>query len=215
MIVRTHRLALGFMLTAAALLCGAGCVASTEREKQAKEGQQDAIPRPEWRVGDRWVYERTSLSGATVVVTRQVVSATSEGYTVRLLGMKSEVSRQWTLDFHLAQETLGEGTTVRYDPPASYFVWPLKPGATWSQAFQYTDGRNDGRYTNTWTVGETIQPIDTVAGRFYSLRVDRRSGTQRLESYWYNPRVRYFVRLEDYLRGYVEQLVEFRSWGSS
>jgi hypothetical protein len=45
--------------------------------------------------------------------------------------------------------------------------------------------------------------------------VDRRSGTQRLESYWYNPRVRYFVRLEDYLRGYVEQLVEFRSWGSS
>jgi hypothetical protein len=143
-----------------------------------------------------------------------VVSATSEGYTVRLLGMPSEVTRRWTLDFHLVQDTLGEGTTVRYDPPAPYFNWPLKPGATWNQTFQYTDGRSDGTYTNTWTVAETIDPIDTVAGRFYSIRVDRRSGTQRLESYWYNPRVRYFVRLEDYLRGYVEQLVEFRSWGS-
>jgi hypothetical protein len=210
-IVPANRLALAGLLATAVLL-GAGCATEREREKQAQD--QTAIPRPEWRVGDRWAFERTALSGATSVVTRQVVSATSEGYTVRVVGMPSEATRQWTLDFHLARETLGEGTIVRYDPPASYFTWPLKPGATWSQTFQYTDGRNDGHYTNTWAVAETIEPIDTVAGRFYSLRVERRSGTQRLESYWYNPRVRYFVRLEDYLRGYVEQLVEFRSWGS-
>ncbi len=50
--------------------------------------------------------------------------------------------------------------------------------------------------------------------KFYALRVERWSGTQRLEVYWYNARVRYWVRLEDYLRGYVEELVEFRPWGS-
>lgn len=198
------------LLLVAVALLGATCDA--ERERQAKE--QEAVPRPEWRVGDRWVFQRTSLTGATAVVARQVVSATSDGYTVRVIGTPSELTRQWTLDFHLAQETLGEGTTVRYEPPAQYFTWPLRPGASWSQAFQYSDGRNDGRYENTWKVGDAIEPIDTVAGRFYALRIERRSGTQRLESYWYSPRVRYFVRLEDSLRGYLEELVEFRSWGT-
>lgn len=208
--VRAGRLGLALLLGAAAL-AGAGC--ATEREKQAQE--QESVPRPEWRVGDRWVFRRTSLAGATAVVTHRVVAATAEGYTVRILGLAAEVTRQWTPDLHLGQEALGDGMTVRYEPPASYFTWPLKPGQTWGQEFQYTDGRNDGRYANTWKVGETIEPIDTVAGRFYALRVERWSGTQRLEAYWYSPRIRYWVRLEDYLRGYVEELVEFRSWGSS
>jgi hypothetical protein len=34
-------------------------------------------------------------------------------------------------------------------------------------------------------------------------------------SYWYSPRIRYFVRLEDYLGGYVEELVEYKSWSDS
>jgi hypothetical protein len=45
--------------------------------------------------------------------------------------------------------------------------------------------------------------------------VERSSGTQRLETYWYSPRIRYWVRLEDYARGYVEELVEYKSWSGS
>ena len=208
--VRGGRLGLVVALGAAAL-AGAGC--ATDKEKQAQE--QEAVPRPEWRVGDRWVFQRTSLTGAATVVTHQVVAATVEGYTVRVLGLAAEVTRQWTPDLHLSQEALGDGTIARYQPPASYFAWPIGPAKTWAQEFQYTDGRNDGRYANTWKVGEAIEPIDTVAGRFYTLRVERWSGTQRLEAYWYNARVRYWVRLEDYLRGYVEELVEYRSWSGS
>jgi hypothetical protein len=166
-------------------------------------------------VGDRWAFQRTSLTGATAVVTHQVVAATAEGYTVRVLGLASTTTRQWTPDLHLIQEILADGRTARYEPPVSYFAWPIGPAKTWAQEFQYTDGRNDGRYANTWKIGEALAPIDTVAGRFYTLRVERWSGTQRLEAYWYTPRVRYWVRLEDYLRGYVEELVEFRSWGPS
>jgi hypothetical protein len=166
-------------------------------------------------VGDRWAFNRTSLAGASAVVTRQVVAATAEGYTLRVLGAASEATRLWTRDFHLAEETFGGGVSARYEPPAAFFTWPLKPAATWSQEFQYTDGRNDGRYANTWKVGETIEPIDTVAGRFYTLRVERWSGAQRLETYWYSPRIRFWVRLEDYLRGYVEELVEYKSWSGS
>lgn len=201
----------GAVLLLGAALLTAGCAADTA--KQAAE--QEVVTRPEWRLGDRWAFKRTTLSGASAVVTHQVVAATMEGYTVRVAGLAAEVTRQWTSDLHLAREALGDGTTIRYEPPASYFTWPLKPGATWDQAFQYSDGRNDGRYTNSWKVSEGIEAIDTVAGRFYVLRVERWSGTQRLETYWYSPRIRYWVRLEDYLRGYVEELVEFRSWSGS
>ena len=31
----------------------------------------------------------------------------------------------------------------------------------------------------------------------------------------YSPRIRFWVRLEDYLRGYVEELVEYKSWSGS
>jgi hypothetical protein len=197
-------------LLAAALL-SAGCAADMAKEA----AEQEVVTRPEWRVGDRWVFKRTTLTGASAVVVHQVVAATSEGYTIRVDGVAGEVARRWTPDFHLAREALGDGTMVRYEPPAPYFAWPLKPAATWGQEFEYRDGKNDGRYANTWQVGKTIEPIDTVAGRFYTLRVERSSGTQRLETYWYSPRVRYWVRLEDYLRGYVEELVEFRSWSGS
>jgi len=183
--------------------------------KTAAEKESDAGPQPEWRVGDRWSFKRTILTGASGVVTHQVIAATMDSYTVKVLGLGGDVTRQWTTEFHLAQETFADGTTVRYQPPASFFTWPLRPGATWNQDFQYTDGRNDGRYSNTWKVAEGIEAIDTVAGRFYVLRIERWSGTRRLEAYWYSPRIHYFVRLEDYLGGYVEELVEYKSWSDS
>jgi hypothetical protein len=198
-------------LALGAALLAAGCAA--DMAKQAAE--QEVVPRPEWRVGDRWVFKRTGLTGTPIIVTHQVVGATTAGYTLRVVGLPAAETREWTPEIHLVGETRGDGTTVRYAPPASYFTWPLKPAATWDQEFQYRDGRNDGRYANTWKVGEGIEAVDTVAGRFYVLRVERWSGTQRLETYWYTPRVRYWVRLEDYLRGYVEELVEFRSWSGS
>jgi hypothetical protein len=180
-----------------------------------KAAEDEVITQPEWRVGDRWSFKRTTLAGASGVVTHQVVGATTNTYTVRVLGLGGEVTREWTTDFHLTRETFPDGTTVRYQPPALFFNWPLKLGATWSQEFQYSDGRNDGRYSNTWKVAEGIEAIDTVAGRFYVLRIERWSGTRRLVAYWYSPRIRYFVRLEDYLGGYVEELVEYKSWSDS
>jgi hypothetical protein len=199
----------GALVALGAALLGAGCATGNQSE------EQEGIPRPEWRVGDRWVFKRTTLAGASTVVAHQVVAATMEGYTVRVVGLAAETARQWTPELHLVREEVGAAAVARYEPPVSYFTWPLKPKATWTQEFQLSDGRNDGRYANTWKVSDTIDPVDTVAGRFYTLRVERSSGTQRLETYWYTPRLRYWVRLEDYLRGYVEELVEFKSWSGS
>jgi hypothetical protein len=179
----------GALVALGAALLGAGCATGNQSE------EQEGIPRPEWRVGDRWVFKRTTLAGASAVVAHQVVAATMEGYTVRVVGLATETARQWTPELHLVREEVGAAAVARYEPPVSYFTWPLKP--------------------NTWKASDTIEPVDTVAGRFYTLRVERSSGTQRLETYWYTPRLRYWVRLEDYLRGYVEELVEFKSWSGS
>ena len=201
-------------LLAGVLLTATGCPLDMQKSK-AEQVAAESLPRPEWRMGDRWTFKHTALSGAESVVTHQVVAATAEGYTIRIQGLASEVTRRWTLDLHLVEETTAPGTFVRYDPPAMFFSWPFKPSDTWMQEFQYTDGRNDGRYTNSWKVGATVEPLDTMAGRFYTLRVERWGGSRRLEAYWYNPRIRYWVRLEDYLRGYQEELVEVRSWSGS
>lgn len=179
-----------------------------------REASLEALPAPEWRVGDRWVFRRSTLGGATLVVTHQVVRATAGGYTVRVLGLGDAVGRQWTRALALAEETAGDGTTVRYEPPLPLFTWPLAPGQTWSREFGYVDGRHDGRYLNSWRVGAAVEPVDVVAGRFYTVRIERWAGPDRLETYWYNARVRYWVRLEDYRRGYVEELVESSAWGS-
>jgi hypothetical protein len=177
------------------------------------EAAIEALPAPEWRVGDRWVFRRIALGGATVVVTHRVVSATRDAYAVRVLGLGGEVGRQWTRGLALVQETGSDGSTARYDPPLPLFQWPLRPGQAWSREFAYVDGRRDGRYVNTWRIAAAVEPVDVVAGRFYTVRIERWGDAQRLETYWYNARVRYWVRLEDYLRGYVEELVEFGSWG--
>jgi len=204
---------LGLVVALGTALLTAGC--PLDIHKTAAESDAEAIPQPEWRVGDRWSFKRTTLGGASGVVTHQVIAATMDDYTVKVLGLGGEVTRRWTTQFHLIEETLPDGTTVRYDPPAPFFSWPLKFGMTWTKDFQYTDGRNDGHYSNTWKVAETIEAIDTVAGRFYVLRIERWSGARRLVSYWYSPRIHYFVRLEDYLGGYVEELVDYKSWSDS
>jgi len=203
------RAGLGVALLTA--LLAAGCPLDMSK----KAAEEEIVTQPEWRVGDRWSFKRTNLAGASGVVTHQVIAATTDDYTVKVLGLGGEVTRRWTTEFHLVQETFADGTTVRYEPPAAFFSWPLKPGATWTQDFQYTDGKNDGRYSNVWKVAPGIEAIDTVTGRFYVLRIERWSGTRRLETYWYSPRTRYFVRLEDYLGGYVEELVEYKSWSDS
>jgi hypothetical protein len=199
---------LGVLLLAAAVL--GGC--PLDIHKTGAEKETEALPRPEWRVGDRWSFKRTNLGGASGVVTHQVIAATMDSYTVKVLGLGGEVTRQWTTEFH-GQETFADGTMARYEPPAQLFTWPsslddVEPGLP-------VRIRNDGRYSNTWKVAEGIEAIDTVAGRFYVVRIERWSGTRRLVSYWYSPRIRYFVRLEDYLGGYVEELVEYKSWSDS
>lgn len=196
-------LAWGGVLGAVVLLAGCAILRGT-----LDAPEEDEVPRPEWRVGDRWVFRRTSLSGVTTVVTHQVTAATGTAYTVRLTGLDEPVTRSWTADLHLAGLTAaGRGT--RLEPPAPFFSWPLKLGKVWSATVRQRDEQGEAVVTHTWRVAAALDRVHTLAGSYYAMRIEHSTGAdQRVAAYWYTPRVRYWVRFEHYLGGYAEELID-------
>jgi hypothetical protein len=46
------------------------------------------------------------------------------------------------------------------------------------------------------------------AGPYYAIRIERRgSGGEALDTYWYTPKVRHWVKRDNYAGGYVDELV--------
>lgn len=167
---------------------------------------------PTWRVGDRWVFQRTATGIPVVIVTHEVVEATAEGYAMRITRLNQELTRRWTAELGVVAHEIGGRELNRFEPAARYFDWPLAFGKTWSQSFEYRDGRSDGRYENRWRIAKEPSQVDVLAGRFITLKIERLGGDgSRLEAYWYAPAVRYWVRLEDDQNRYVEELFEFRA----
>jgi hypothetical protein len=169
------------------------------------------LVRPDWKVGDRWTFRRTPQLGASMMVQHEVIEATPDGYVMRVTRLNQEITRHWTRDLHLRQQTLRGQPLSRFDPPAMYFSWPLDLGKSWTQEFDYQDGRADGHYTNRWQVEKHAEQIDVVAGTFLAIRIDRLDGDgQPLDAYWYVPAARYWVRFLDLVNQVSEELIEFR-----
>jgi hypothetical protein len=146
-----------------------------------------------------------------MMVTHEVIETTPDRYTMRITWLNSELTRHWTRDLHLAEHTQRGRPVNRFDPPAMYFAWPLTPGKSWSQEFDYRDGRTDGHYVNSWQVAKEPDLIDLVSGAVAALRVERRGGGgELLDVYWYVPQTRYWVRFTDHVSRFSEDLVEFR-----
>lgn len=181
----------------------AGCAS------EPKPPPPELLVRPEWKLGDRWVFRRTPVGGVTSVAIHEVIDATPTGYAVRMTRLNQEITRYWTRDLHLSHQTAGGRPLNRFEPPAMFFAWPLALGKTWSQEFDYQDGKSDGRYTNRWRIGERVERIDVMAGPFGTLRIDRLGGgDEPLDTYWWVPQIRYWVRLVDHVSRYTEELVE-------
>jgi hypothetical protein len=166
--------------------------------------------RPVWRVGDRWVFARTSVAGVVRVVTYEVVDDTAEGYLMRISGVGPSMVRWWTKDLHVVRQTVGDRPLNAFEPPARYFAWPLALGAEWRQEFEYRDGRHDGRYVNLWRIADGLEPVAVLNGQFPAIRIDQLDAQgQPLQTYWYVPAVRIWAKFQSYRDGYVEELMEF------
>jgi hypothetical protein len=124
--IRWHRIAglafaiLGFLVV--------GCVAMPPAQVVPLADQSAVAERPEWNVGDRWVFRwKEGLSGGTY--SRVVIEESVSGYVIR----HGERDRVWHYTPDLAYlMRLDDGELARlHSPPRPYFQWPLAAGMKW------------------------------------------------------------------------------------
>lgn len=174
------------------------------------------MEKPNWTVGDQWVYEEKSLEERKIVV-REVVREDA------FQGIPSYVVKRDNEESFYTKETLGliatmeEGKlTLRRDRSAQIFSWPLAVGKEWRNAYAEENLKNKSKDTiDLSMVVSTIEEITVPAGTFQAARIetyDPKSGRLLFER-WYSPQAKYSIKTRAYVtkEGLKEQdLISFK-----
>lgn len=198
------------------------------------------VPRPDLRVGDRWVYgaRETGESAANgrVVLERTVTAIAGDRVELRQVPLDATTRRPAgparTRDARLSVWHLDPGG--RSSGEIRSLAFPLTPGKQWQYEYWLAAGAGDAVTTYRYRARvDGIEAVRTPAGRFETVRVVHEGEWSRpvLErgqpavrggsvttTYWYAPATGSWVRLEVDLRradggrelGVVQELLEFR-----
>lgn len=147
---------------------------------------------PEWRPGDRWVYEWTSGSdrGTKTVEVTEIRELKGVQYYIVRLG---DIDHFYTRELHWAAAVRDSTVEARMIPPHAWFVWPLEVGRRWVHRGTWED-RGTTRPTNDSFAVVAAETVEVPAGAFQALKVARESSIQGLDEYWYAPAVRSYAR---------------------
>jgi hypothetical protein len=163
--------------------------------------QPEAIPRPEIKVGDQWVYSKTNNLTKQVEWTYQsrVSGVSAEGYRIESKRLDKDApldSPLYDLDWNRVGGT--------YSPPRREYSFPLAVGKTWETKYSWMT--NDQRGEITYSGAVKIvgwESVTVAAGSFQALRLesevwwriggDGRTGRD-VTIYWYVPEVKRFVK---------------------
>jgi hypothetical protein len=169
-----------------------------------------AMQKPNWTVGDQWVYAEKSPEARRTVV-REVIR---EG---AFQGIPSYVVKRNKEESFYTKETLGliatmeEGKlTLRRDKSAQLFSWPLAVGKEWRNAYTEENLKNKSKDTiDLSMVVSTIEEMTVPAGAFQAARIevyDPKSGHLLFER-WYSPQAKYYIKTRAYFtkEGLIEQ----------
>lgn len=177
------------------------------------EAGADAVTRPEWAVGDRFVFSRGPAKIAT-----EVVAADATGY--RLRDVQAGVELLYDRDLaELGQDTPKEPRyriTMAPGDPREH--WPLWSGKRWEAELALLAPGEGPRRILVRYECDAKETITVPAGTFECYRIWRRSGPVRGERgnetvavHWYSPKVGHFVkRLEN---GVLLELAEWNTTG--
>lgn len=147
---------------------------------------------PEWRPGDRWVYEWTSGSekGAKTVEVIEIREVKGVHYYVVRL---SDVDHYYTRELHWAAVVRNSTVEARMVPPHPWFVWPLTVGRRWVHRGTWEDRGATRSVNDTFTV-VAAEAVDVPAGTFQAMKLARESSVQGSDEYWYVSSVRSYAR---------------------
>ena len=137
-----------------------------------------SVAAPDYRVGDRWVYQFESgyLAKTTWNETHEITSIGPGGITVRITGkgpgIDSERIEQWPAPGIVLVGAVYENETVRFDPPLLRYKYPLAAGEAWNQRIRDLD-KPPGPYgpiVRHVRVGG-YETVTTPAGTFDAIRL--------------------------------------------
>lgn len=185
-----------------------GC--ATPLSQTPSPGMPNAIPAPEIKVGDTWVYR--VHDGFTRIPRgeqrHEVIEVSAD--RVRVAGDVERgdgiqvYDRQW----NWLRRPATNLQTFEYSPAYRAFDFPLAPGKRWRAQVTATDP-TDGRRFSVWIDGVVAgwERVKVPAGEFDALRVERtvffdywefsvRGRSEIRETEWYMPAVKQSVRRE-------------------
>jgi hypothetical protein len=167
------------------------------------------VPVPQLHEGDSWVY--VQINGYNRLPERTLTDTlrrTSEGFVVE---RKSDRANEPILTETISapwRETgeTGIGMKRSFSSPLARIALPIAPGQSWQESSTVTDGYGNRFLWQAWGHAVGWERVRTPAGEFVALRVERQmnlgdydyawSDTHVVETYWYAPEVKRWVRLE-------------------
>lgn len=197
----TVRLA-GFLLAAALI----GACASPYPPAQAPVA---VVAAPALKAGDTWEYAQINpYNGLLARTLTDTLKPSAGGFVVERRSDQPADPLQTEMIAAPWRETAEASGTARraFSAPLSRIPFPIAPGQTWREQVTMTDAGGVAYVWRSTGRAQGWERIRTPAGEFVALRVERYmtlgdydytwSDTQVVETYWYAPEVKRWVRLE-------------------
>lgn len=147
---------------------------------------------PEWRPGDKWVYDWTSgrHSGTKTIQVLEIKEVNTVPYYVVKIG---DMEHYYTVDFKWSGSVRDGRVTARMVPPQPWLLWPLEVGSHWVHRGTYEDREKKRERNETFAV-VAAETVEVPAGRFHAFKVVREAADRDSDQYWYAPEVRWYVK---------------------
>ncbi len=147
---------------------------------------------PEWRPGDRWVYDWTSgnNTGTKTVEVLEIREVNTIRYYVMRIG---DIDHYYTFELQWSGSLRDGRVEARMVPPHPWLVWPLEVGKRWVHRGSYEERDTKSQQDATFAV-VTAEVVAVPAGRFHAFKVVREGSRRDSDQYWYAPEARWYVR---------------------
>ena len=167
------------------------------------------VAAPELKTGDTWVYLQINpYNGLLARTLTDTLKPAPGGFVVeRRSDQPSDAPNFETFSSPWRETGEVEGAKRRsFSSPLSRIPFPIAPGQGWREQSTVTDEHNVQFLWRAWGRAVGWERVKTAAGEFVALRIEREmnlgdydytwSDTHVVETYWYAPAVKRWVRLE-------------------
>ena len=167
------------------------------------------VQAPTLQAGDTWVYTQINpYNGLVARTLTDTLRPSGAGYVIeRRSDQPGDPMHTETIVAPWREIGEAEGSMRRtFSAPLARIPFPIAPGQSWREQSNITDAHGVTYLWRSWGGARGWERIKTPAGEFVALRVERVmnlgdydyawSNAEVVETYWYAPAVKRWVRLE-------------------